>query len=151
MNKLLKDSWETPDHFYEKWGAKHHCNLDVAATAENTKCEAFFDIETDALKTDWYGRVWCNPPYSDLQAWTARAFRQRNNCEIIVCLLPAKTDTKWFHSFVYRKASLFFIKGRIVFEFNSLVAGCGRSPFSSMIAIYRPDNPQNAIQERLAL
>lgn len=151
MNKLLKDSWETPHHFYNQWGAKYKCNLDVAATSENTKCEAFFDIETDGLKSEWYGRVWCNPPYSQLPAWTAHAYRMRNYCEIIVCLLPSKTDTKWFHSFVYRKASLFFIKGRIAFEFNNQIGGCGRLPFPSMIAIYRPDSYSNAIQEKLPL
>lgn len=151
MKNQIKDNWETPQHFYDLWGAKYKCNLDVAASSENTKCVDYFDIERNGLLCDWDGRVWCNPPYSNLKAWTARAYRQRNNCEIIICLLPAKTDTQWFHSFVYRKAALFFIKGRIAFELNHTVGGCGRTPFPSMIAIYRPDSCSNAIQERLPL
>ncbi len=151
MNKELKDSWETPAHIYEQWGANYKCNLDVAASAANTKCSDYFDIERDALSCDWYGRVWCNPPYSKLKAWVAKAYRQRNNCDIIVCLLPAKTDTQWFHSFIYRKASLFFIKGRISFERNGQPGGRGRLPFPSMVTIYRPDSFSNAIQERLPL
>jgi phage N-6-adenine-methyltransferase len=134
---LEKDSWETPDSIYQKFGGRFQCTLDVCASESNTKCPTFFDEHINGLSSDWYGRVWCNPPYSNIKAWVAKAYRQRNNCQIIIMLLPAKTDTKWFHSYIYRKATITFLKGKVVFTKRSEIVG--RPNFSSMIVVFKPD------------
>ena len=136
--KLIKDNFETPVDVFNKYGSIHNLHLDVCATAENTKCQRYYSLVENGLKQNWGGRIWMNPPYSNVAPWVAKAYRSRNMCEIIVCLLPASTDTKWFHSFVYRKAGLLFIKGRISFEYKNTTYYHNRYPL--MVAIYRPDN-----------
>ena len=135
--KDVKDDWETPRKIFSYYGEPHYLNLDVCASNDNAKCANYYSINENGLEQEWNGRVWMNPPYSNVRAWVAKAFRSRNYCDIIVCLLPAKTDTQWFHSFVYRKAALTFIKGRVVFEYKG--EKFDRPTFPSMIAVYRPD------------
>jgi len=76
-------------------------SLDVASSHENYKVADFFTRECSGLEYSWYGRVWCNPPYSNIPAWVERAWSQSTNCELIVMLLPAnRTEQRWWQSMV---------------------------------------------------
>lgn len=138
MNKELMfssktDLWATPKEYFEKVNNEFFLNLDVCANKENAKCERFFTEEDNGLSQEWNGRVWMNPPYGrTIGKWVEKAFINRNNCDVIVCLLPARTDTKWFHDYIYGVAEVRFIKGRLKFGDAK-----NSAPFPSMLIIYR--------------
>lgn len=129
--------WSTPRDFFEIQDAKFGFTLDVCALPENAKCEKYFTPEIDGLKQSWQGeRCWMNPPYGRgvIDKWVEKAFRevhQNYNC-FVVGLLPARTDTKWFHRFIYGSATVHFIEGRLKFGGSSNAA-----PFPSMLVIWR--------------
>ena len=86
----------------------------------------------DQSKNGW--GVWCNPPYGkDIEAWVKKASYEikQDYCNFIVMLIPARTDTKWFHNYVLPYSKIFYIKGRIKFGSNK-----GSAPFPSLLAIY---------------
>lgn len=130
------DEWATPVEFYKKLDKEFNFNLDPCATHENHKCKKYYTKEDDGLKHSWrYHRVFMNPPYGrEIGKWVAKAYEE-NLCNntFIVMLLPARTDTKWFHDWIYKKgnAEIRFIKGRL--KFND---GKQSAPFPSMIVIY---------------
>lgn len=126
--------WATPWDFFNRLNRVFRFTLDVCALKENAKCESFYSPEEDGLAKDWLGGVWCNPPYGkDITAWVRKASEEitKDYCDFIVMLLPARTDTLWFHSYVYGKARVEFVKGRIRFGNSNMSA-----PFPSMLAIY---------------
>jgi len=124
--------WETPKDLFEYYNSVYHFDLDVCATKENAKCDKYFTIEQDGLKQDWYGNVWCNPPYGkEIIKWVRKASKYKGLC---VMLLPARTDTKWFHWYVLHCARIEFIFGRLHFN-NSKTS----APFPSIIAIYNEE------------
>lgn len=128
------DLWETPQDFFDGLDNEFHFTLDVCALPENAKCERYFTPEIDGLKQEWTGTVWCNPPYGrEIGSWVRRAYLSaKTGYATVVMLLPARTDTKWFHEYIYGKAEIRFIKGRLKF------GGCKNSaPFPSMVAIFR--------------
>lgn len=136
MNNILFSSksemWETPQELFDNLNAEFHFTVDVCATKDNAKCEKFFTPETDGLKQEWTGVCWCNPPYGrGIVKWMKKAYESRAT---VVCLVPARTDTKWFHDFVLGKAEIRFIRGRLKFG-NSK----NSAPFPSMLVIYRPE------------
>ena len=128
--------WATPQKFYEELNNEFVFDLDPCATIENHKCDTFYTKEINGLKRSWSGhRVFCNPPYGkEIGKWVEKAYKENllNNV-FIVMLLPARTDTKWFHNWIYKKsnAEIRFIKGRL--KFND---GKQSAPFPSMIVIY---------------
>lgn len=124
------DNWETPQQLFDQLNDEFCFDLDVCALPENAKCEKYFTPETDGLKQEWTGTVWCNPPYGrKIGLWVEKAYSA--TCTVVM-LLPARTDTKWFHEYVYGKAEIRFVKGRLKFG----GAKCG-APFPSMVVIYR--------------
>lgn len=129
------DEWETPQEVFDKLNAEFHFTLDVCSTDQNAKCKKHFTREQDGLKQDWSGEtVWCNPPYGrEIGLWCKKCYDHvTSGGGIAVMLVPSRTDTKWFHDWVYGKSELRFVKGRIKFggaKFNA--------PFPSMIVIYR--------------
>jgi len=131
-----KDNWETPQVFFDKLNSNFHFTLDAAATKENTKCGEYL---TNALTEKWTGRVFCNPPYgrtiTGLFVQKAVLEHRLGNAELIVMLLPARTDTKWFHTYIYNKAEIRFLKGRLKFEMGGVSKDA--APFPSMLAIYK--------------
>lgn len=122
------DEWETPQGFFDELDKEFHFDLDVCATPENTKCERFFTPEEDGLVQEWDGMVWCNPPYSNIKEWAKKCSEYGN----AVMLVPARTDTKWFHDYCYHKAELRFVKGRLKFGDSN-----NSAPFPSMIVIFK--------------
>lgn len=124
------DLWETPQDFFDCLNKEFGFDLDVCALPENAKCERYFTPEKDGLDQEWKGTVWCNPPYGrQIGKWVEKAYK--SNCTVVM-LLPARTDTKWFHDYIYRKAEIRFVKGRLKFGGSK-----NHAPFPSMVVIYR--------------
>ena len=133
INTSKSIEWETPQDFFDKCNNEFNFNLDVASTDENAKCEKHFTEKEDGLKCSWEGyRVWCNPPYKNLAEWIKKADSEKENAELIVMLIPARTDTKAFHEYIYHKAEIRFIKGRLKFGNAKKSA-----PFPSMLVIWK--------------
>src|SRR3990167_1926524 len=117
LNKGLYSSrtseWETPQKLFDELNKEFHFTLDPCATKENAKCKKFYTKEDDGLSKDWLNeRVFMNPPYGrEIGKWVKKA----SEGGLVVCLLPARTDTRWFHDYIYKKANIRFIKGRFKF------------------------------------
>lgn len=129
------DEWGTPQALFDRVNAYFHFDLDAAATPENKKCEKFFSENENALLENWsdHGRsVWCNPPYSKIKSFVIKAIQESETCDSIVYLVPARTDTKWFHAAVDNGAAVYFIKGRVRF----VGAGNGSAPFPSCLLVF---------------
>lgn len=126
------DLWETPQDFFDKLDQEFHFNLDVCATPENAKCSAYYTPEMDGLSQPWYGRCWCNPPYGrNIGRWVEKASRSAADGALVVMLLPARTDTRWFHKYIYGKEKVRFVPGRLKFgraKYNA--------PFPCMVVIF---------------
>lgn len=140
MNKDLMfssatDEWYTPMDFFNQLDAEFHFNLDPCATDENHKCAIYFTKEIDGLSQKWGGyRVFCNPPYGrTIGEWVKKSYEEsKQPGTIVVMLIPARTDTKWFHEYIYGKAEIRFIRGRLKF------GGCkNAAPFPSMVVIFK--------------
>ena len=125
------DLWSTPQDTFDDLNSKFKFTLDPCATHENAKCRKHFTKKEDGLSQSWDGeRVFMNPPYGkEIGKWVKKASEQKNG--FVVCLLPARTDTKWFHDFIYGKAEVQFLKGRLKFGGSK-----NSAPFPSMIAIF---------------
>lgn len=127
------DLWATPQSFFDKLNEQHNFTLDVCALESNAKCANFFSPDDDGLKQQWHGVCWMNPPYGrEIGKWVEKAYIEavrRGSCKV-VALLPARTDTKWFHDYIYQKVSveICFIKGRLKFG-----DGKNSAPFPSMV------------------
>lgn len=142
MNKELMfssktDLWETPQELFDKYDEIYHFETDVCALSENAKCAKFYTPEMDGLKQEWAGVCWCNPPYGrQIGKWIKKAAAANAT---VVMLLPARTDTKWFHDYCLRYGEIEFLRGRLKF------GGFENSaPFPSMIVIFR----KQPIQEK---
>ena len=128
------DLWETPKDLFDKLNNEFHFTLDVCATPENAKCDSFYTKEQDGLSQPWKGVVWCNPPYGkQIGSWVRRGFFASLSGNTVVMLLPARTDTRWFHEYIYGKAEIRFIRGRLKFGGSK-----NSAPFPSMVAVFMP-------------
>ena len=141
MNKDLMFSsktceWATPQDFFDRLNAEFKFTLDPCATAENHKCDKYYTKAEDGLIQDWTGEtVFCNPPYGrEIGRWVCKCFREvfDGKCPCAVMLLPARTDTRWFHDYIYNKAEIRFIPGRL--KFNSQK---NSAPFPSMVVVFQ--------------
>lgn len=126
--------WATPTAFYKTLDAEFHFTLDPCATDENHKAPSYFTKAQDGLAQDWGGHiVFCNPPYGrEIAAWVKKcAEESRKPGTLVVALIPARTDTSYFHDYIYKKAKeIRFIRGRL--HFND----AGSAPFPSMVVIF---------------
>ena len=129
------DLWSTPQDLYDKLNEEFNFTLDPCATAENHKTDKYFTKEDDGLLQDWSNeRVFMNPPYGrEIGKWVKKACESNT---LVVCLLPARTDTRWWHDYVIAKAcEVRFIKGRLKFGGSR-----NSAPFPSAIVIFREQN-----------
>ena len=153
-----KEHWETPGELFQELDKEFAFTLDVCASEQNAKCRAFFTKEQDGLQQEWTGRCWCNPPYGrDILRWVEKAHNavRGGQAELVVMLLPARTDTTWFHDYIYKKEEIRFIRGRVRFELGGepVTDKNGRpqsAPFPSMVVVFRREkdderrqNPQH--------
>lgn len=125
--------WETPQDFFDELDQEFHFDLDVCALPENAKCARYYTPEQDGLSQPWAGTCWCNPPYGrEIGSWVRKGFLSSvEGGATVVMLLPARTDTRWFHEYIYGKAEVRFIKGRLKFGGST-----NSAPFPSMIVIF---------------
>lgn len=134
MYSSKTDEWSTPQDLFDRLNEEFHFDLDVCANESNHKCPLYYDRKQDGLRMIWKGHVvWCNPPYGrDIAKWVERAYNEhKTHGTTIVMLLPVRTDTKWFHSYVLGRADIRFFKGRLRFGGSK-----NNAPFPSMLAIY---------------
>ena len=141
INKVLfsseKTDWETPAEFFDEWDMLYGFEFDVCASDHNAKCEKYFTEKDNALAQKWFGVCWMNPPYGRniTNKWVKKAYdeSQTGDC-IVVALLPARTDTKWFHKYVYNKPGIehYLIEGRVRF-----VGAKDDAPFPSLVVVFK--------------
>lgn len=143
--------WATPQDFFDRLNAEFKFTLDPCASAENHKCDKYYTKAEDGLIQDWSGEtVFCNPPYGrEIGRWVCKCFREvfDGKCPCAVMLLPARTDTRWFHDYIYNKAEIRFIPGRL--KFNSQK---NSAPFPSMVVVFQKSTKkeewENAYEKR---
>ena len=136
----------TPQAFFDELDKEFHFDLDVAASDDNHKCVRYYTKETDGLAnlSHWGGQVWCNPPYGrEIGKWV-KACAEYSGPSVM--LLPARTDTRWFHDYIYNnpRAEIRFIKGRL--KFND---GDSPAPFPSMVVVFKEKDGED-INERIS-
>lgn len=136
INKALftsnSEDWETPQDLFDELNKEFNFRFDVCASKQNTKCGLYLTKEDDALKVNWsLGWKWMNPPYGrGIGEWIKKASEERK----VVALIPARTDTKYFHDYIYKKkhTEIRFIKGRLKFSGSK-----NSAPFPSMLVIFK--------------
>lgn len=125
------DEWCTPHDFYQKWNEKFDFDIDVCASPENAKCHRFFDKTINGLKQEWTGSCWMNPPYGrEISKWMKKAYESSLKGALVCCLVPARTDTRWWHDYAM-KGTIHFVKGRL--KFGEAKAN---APFPSAVVIF---------------
>ena len=125
--------WETPIEFFASLDREFGFSCDVCATPENAKCKKFFSEEDDGLKQRWDGVCWMNPPYGrEIGQWMQKALRSSAEGATVVCLVPARTDTNWWHEYA-SKGEVRFIRGRLRFGQSK-----NSAPFPSAVVVFRP-------------
>ncbi len=126
------DMHATPQPLFDALNAKYGFTLDVCATPENAKCPRYFTKEQDGLAQVWTGVVWMNPPYGrGISAWVEKAYRSAQRGATVVCLLPARTDTAWWHDYV-TKGDVEFLRGRLKFG-----GAKHNAPFPSAVVVFK--------------
>jgi len=135
-----RETWETPQDFFDAINKEFHFTLDSCALPQSAKCKTYFTPNDDGLLQPWHGNVWCNPPYDrEIPKWLSKAAQETGsgNADLVVLLIPARTDTQWFHDYVYQKSGVEvrFIKGRLKFGGSK-----NNAPFPSMLVIFRKEN-----------
>ena len=129
-------TWETPQDFFDELDKEFHFTLDPCATIETAKCKKFYTKEDNGLIHHWIGEtVFCNPPYgSQIKHWVKKCHDESSRAKVVM-LIPARTDTIYFHTYIYHIAEIRFVKGRL--KFGGKQKGSGSAPFPSMIVIFK--------------
>lgn len=128
----MSENWETPQDLFNELNDEFNFDIDVCANSENTKCSIFMSKSENGLQQPWGGSCWCNPPYGQETAkWIEKAYLESQKGATVVCLVPNRTETAWFHDYAL-KGEIRFIRGRVHF------VGGGRPRFGSMLVIFRP-------------
>lgn len=159
-NRDVDDRATTPDLF-SPLNDRFAFTIDVAAAAHNTKCERYYDLESNGLTQSWSGeRVWCNPPYSDIRPWVAKAWHEwRHGCDLTVMLLPAnRTEQGWWQDLIepFRDQPgsalrVEFLRGhyRFLAPGQTRVGANERPPFGMVLCIWQQTAPELEQQETL--
>ena len=129
-----KNDWGTPASFFDELSQRFQgFDWDVCASKDNAKCKNYWTKEDDALSKTWKGYCWMNPPYGrQIGHWVKKAYESAQSGDAtVVCLIPSRTDTRWWHEFVMRADTVWFIKGRLKFQ-----GAQNAAPFPSALAIF---------------
>jgi len=131
-----RQDWPTPWELFRHWDdLQGPFELDVCAFPHNSKCSTFYTPEQDGLSMPWFGVCWCNPPYGKvLNQWIKKAVDEvrSGRAKRVVCLLPARTDTAWWHDYVLPYGEIHFLRGRVRFE-----GATHSAPFANVIVIFQ--------------
>lgn len=129
--------WATPQDLFDKLNQEFGpFDLDPCATKENAKCERFYNMQDDGLKQNWAERerVFINPPYGrEIGKWVQKAYEESLKGCLCVMLLPARTDTRWWHEWVM-KGEVRFLRGRLKFGGSK-----NSAPFPSAVVIFKKE------------
>lgn len=129
------NEWSTPQTFFDELDKEFNFTLDPCATHANAKCKKYYTIEDDGLLQDWSKDiVFMNPPYGrEIKYWVQKAYEESLKGATVVCLIPARTDTSYWHEYIFNKADdIRFIKGRLKFG-----DGKNSAPFPSAVIVYK--------------
>lgn len=127
------DMWSTPQDLFNKLNSHFNFQLDVCALPSNAKCSKYYTPDVDGLEQDWNigGNIWMNPPYGrEISKWMDKALRESEKGATVVCLVPSRTDTRWWHDYAM-KGSIYFIKGRLKFG-----EAKNSAPFPSALVVF---------------
>ena len=128
------DLWATPPEFFAKLDEEFGFDIDVCALPENAKCQKYFTPAEDGLAQEWRGVCYMNPPYGrEIGKWVRKAFESARAGATVVCLVPARTDTSWWHDYVTNASEVRFVRGRLKFG-----AATNSAPFPSAVVVFRP-------------
>jgi len=132
------DMWETPQDFFDRLNEEFGFTLDVCATPENAKCPRYFTKRENGLFQKWSGVCWMNPPYGrEIGQWVKKAYESALGGATVVCLVPSRTDTAWWHDYCM-KGEVRFVRGRL--KFGGVT---DNAPFPSAVVIFRPGVPES--------
>lgn len=136
--------WATPPNFFQALDKEFSFTLDPCCTAENAKCKKHYTRAEDGLVQSWQGEtVFMNPPYGrEIGIWMRKAAEESTKGSTVVCLVPARTDTEWWHNYAMKAAEIRFVKGRIKFNGHK-----NSAPFPSAVVIFKTVN-SNGLQTR---
>lgn len=132
MFSSATEVWATPQEFFDKYNKIYNFQTDVCASFENAKCGNYFTEQDNGLEQDWVGSCWMNPPYGrTIKAWMKKAYESSLSGATVVCLVPSRTDTVWWHDYAV-KGEVEFIKGRLKFGGHKNPA-----PFPSAVVVFK--------------
>ena len=130
------NEWSTPQDLYDKLNCEFNFTLDPCASEANHKCEKYYTVKENGLAQDWSGEsVFMNPPYGrQIKLWIKKAFETAKQGGVVVALIPARTDTTYWHQYIFKHTEIRFLKGRLKF-------GCHKNsaPFPSAVVIFKGD------------
>ncbi|QAS00233.1 adenine methyltransferase [Lactiplantibacillus plantarum] len=137
-----KEDWETPQDFYDRLNAKYHFEWDLAASDDNAKCGHYFTRDDNSLEQDWEGlsgNLFLNPPYGrELKLWVKKAATTGlKDKQKLVMLIPSRTDTSYWHDYIFNHAEIKFLRDRLKFEVDGISGDS--APFPSAVVIYTGD------------
>jgi phage N-6-adenine-methyltransferase len=137
LKTLDSQEWETPHDLFDKLNKEFHFDLDPCATKENAKCPSYYTKTQNGLEQDWFGNVFVNPPFREVAKWVEKAYNEvrARRAKIVVLLIAARTDTRWFHKYLRPYAVLRFIKGRLTYSKSK-----NPCPFPVLIAVLEADD-----------
>jgi phage N-6-adenine-methyltransferase len=133
-------TWETPQWLFNKLDKEFNFTLDVCALPETAKCKNYYTPQIDGLKQDWEDNIcWMNPPYGrEVGVWIEKAYNESLKGATVVCLIPSRTDTKYWHDYCMKASEIRFIKGRLKFGDSK-----NSAPFPSAIVIFNGKQNSN--------
>lgn len=134
MFSSKEQTWETPISFFDKLNKEFQFTLDACALPNSAKCERYYSPETNGLIQDWSNEiVFMNPPYNEMYTWMEKAYMESLKGATVVCLIPARTDTKYWYDFCMRASEIRFVKGRLKFGDSA-----NSAPFPSAVIVFKP-------------
>jgi len=126
------DQWATPQGFFDRYNKIFNFTLDVCADEYNKKCDKYYTKEQDGLAKEWTGVCWMNPPYGrEIIKWMRKAYESSLNGATVVCLVPSRTDTRWWHEYAIH-GDIEFIRGRLKFGDAK-----NSAPFPSAVIVFK--------------
>lgn len=133
-HRALTIEWGTPQTFFDTLHAEFSFTLDVAAQPGNAKCQRYFSPDDDGLQQPWTDVCWMNPPYGKtIGEWVRKAHTSAQDGATVVCLLPVRTDTRWWQRYCVPPAEVRFVPGRLTFQ-----GANNPAPFPNAVVIFRP-------------
>ena len=135
MFSSKSNTWETPQAFYDELAQRYNFTLDPCCESSTAKCSKYFTEADDGLSQEWGGEtVFMNPPYGrEISKWIQKAYTESRKSETtVVCLIPARTDTRYWHEYCMKAHEIYFVKGRLKFGTST-----NSAPFPSAVVVFR--------------